>query len=161
MDRQSLVQEGIAQLLLDMTDLHERRYGYVHLFGVSAFAALLAMRRGLNVELAGVAGLLHDIATYTSGSSEDHARRSARQARQILDDIGVFSPEETDAIGTAIANHSNKGEVQDPFSELLKDADVLQHGLYAATTINPSVRLPRIEALCAELSLTWPGMAAR
>ena len=160
MDRQCLVQKRIGQLLVGVADLHERGYGYIHLFGVSTFAAMLAMRRGLNVELAGVAGLLHDIATYTSGSSEDHARRSAEQARLILDDMAVFTAEEVDVMCTAIANHSDKSEVHDAFSELLKDADVLHHSLYAATIINPAVRLPRIEALCVELSLAWPGMTA-
>ena len=157
MNRQRQVQELIYELLLTVEDTEQRSYGYVHLFGVSALAAMLAMHRGLDVELAGVAGLLHDIATYTSGSAHEHARRSAEQASQILGTAGVFAPGEVDAICTSIAHHSDKANTHDPFSELLKDADVLQHCLYSAVLIDAQVRLKRLEDVCRELSLSWPG----
>ena len=46
-----------------------------HLYGVSMSAELIAQKRGLDTELAGMAGMLHDLYAYESGSYEDHAHK--------------------------------------------------------------------------------------
>lgn len=44
-----------------MPDDKERRCAYLHLYGISRACALLALKCEGNVELAAIAGMLHDI----------------------------------------------------------------------------------------------------
>jgi HD superfamily phosphodiesterase len=107
--------------------------GFIHLYGVSVFAILLARKRGLDEELAGAAGMLHDLWSYTSGNAINHAAPGAELSRRILAEVGGFSKDDIETIYTAILYHSDKAAVHSPFDELLKDADVLHHHFY-----NPS-----------------------
>ena len=120
--------------LLFQLDGEPCRNGFIHLYGVSLFAVLLARKRGLDEELAAASGMLHDISSYITGNSFDHAVHSAALSRRILAEVGGFSKSEIETIYLAILYHSNKGETHDPYDELLKDADVLQHHFY-----NPSL----------------------
>jgi uncharacterized protein len=145
---------GIIDEILDGTENSEDRCsGFVHLYGVSAAAALLALRRGQDAELAAVAGMLHDLATYETGTSDDHATRGARRASAVLRSLGAFADLEIEVVCSAIAHHSDKAAVHDAFSELLKDADVLQHFLSnpGAPPLGPHAA--RREALRRELGL--------
>jgi uncharacterized protein len=130
MNRLESLREFIDRQLLSLSSDEDKRCGFVHLYGVSATAALLARLRGLDEELACTAGMLHDLASYESGDPKDHAVRSADRARKILTELGTFTNEEIQCIVSAISHHSDKGTVHGPYDELLKDADVLQHDLY-------------------------------
>ena len=55
------VRELVDEILLNMSDPAERRCAYLHLYGVAQACALLALKRGEDVELAVIAGMLHDI----------------------------------------------------------------------------------------------------
>lgn len=134
MNRLERVREVVDRILLEVQDAEGKRCGFVHLYGVSQSAAFLALQRGLNSELAAIAGMLHDIATYESGNPANHGPRSAERAVGILQELDAFSPEEIAEVQNAVARHSDKSGRHHPFAELLKDADVLQHFLY-----NPSV----------------------
>lgn len=129
-DRIEKVREIVSGMLEEVPDGALRAEGYVHMFGVAQACVLLAMKRGEDVELAAVAGYLHDIATYSTGDSAGHARRGAEMARRILEETGLFSEKETGAICTAILFHSDKKSEHGPLEEILKDADVMQHCLY-------------------------------
>ena len=133
MDRITCVQLYVNRLLDTITDAQEHRTAAVHLYGVAGNAALLAIRRGLDPELAAAAGLLHDISTYATGERKNHAGRSAAMARTCMKGSGLFTQEEMDAICSAIAHHSDKDKQQAPLDEVLKDADVMHHCLH-----NPS-----------------------
>lgn len=61
MDRIKLIQEYVDGILQNTVNEVERKSGYKHLYGVSQACAILAMKRNENVELAIIAGLLHDI----------------------------------------------------------------------------------------------------
>ena len=102
------MQRCIDKLLSNDPDEAERLHGFAHLHGVSQACALLAQRRGLDAELAATAGLLHDMAFYATLDSTDHAARSAAMARPFLEQTGVFSAQEIDAVCAAIACHSDK-----------------------------------------------------
>lgn len=130
MDRITCVQLYINRLLDTITDAEEHRIAAVHLYGVAGNAALLALRRGVSVELATVAGLMHDISAYATGEQKNHAGRSAAMARTCLKSTGQFTQEEMDAVCSAIAHHSDKDKQQAPLDEVLKDADVLHHCLH-------------------------------
>jgi len=127
------VREVLHALLNRVADPEDRRCGFVHLYSVSATAVLLARLRDLDEEIAGVAGMLHDLATYESGDSANHGPRSAARASEILERLGSFTEEEISTIHAAITQHSNKANVSRLYDELLKDADVLQHDLYNPT----------------------------
>jgi len=130
MNRIEKVREVIDELLLNMTDYEERRCAYLHLYGVSQACALLALKRKENVELAVVAGMLHDVYSYVNMDSQDHAHKGAEMARNILDSLKIFSEDEKNLIYNAIYNHGDKTIIHDSLDEILKDADVMQHVLY-------------------------------
>ena len=153
MNRIEGVREIVDGILCGQPDVVERRCGFVHLYGVAQAAALLAMQRGLDPELATVAGMLHDIDTYRTVAGPDHAVRSADEARRILLEAGSFAAEEMEAICAAVRRHSDKGAVHGPLDELLKDADVWQHYLYNVTLPPHEGHGPRRDALRRQFSV--------
>jgi uncharacterized protein len=130
MDRLEIVRQVVDQILRQQQDDEERRCGFVHLYGVSATCTLLAINRGLDPQICSVIGMLHDIATYKTGDPTDHALRSSKEAETILGGIETFSTDEIKSICKAISRHSDKGSIDGPLAELIKDADVLQHYIY-------------------------------
>ena len=129
MERIGAVQACVDKIVAAQTKETDIKFGYVHLYSVSQTCALLAVKRKQNVELAAIAGLLHDIYAYKTGSRTDHAHQGAALAREILESLDQFSGEEINMISGAIYRHSDKDVVDSPFDEVLKDADVLQHFL--------------------------------
>lgn len=77
--------------------------------------------------------MLHDIFYMSGGTSDHHAAKGAEQAEKILKTMKLYSDDEIRIITTAISRHSDKEHVHDPYDEILKDADVMDHRLY-----NPS-----------------------
>ena len=106
------------------------RYFINHLYGVSEYCALLAIRRSLNPEIAAASGMLHDIYQITNNTTEEHAVKGAVEAEEILKSMNAYSKEEIAIITTAISRHSKKRKIHDPYDELLKDADVMSHSFY-------------------------------
>jgi len=76
---------------------------------------------------------LHDIHTYKVGYVREHALLGAITAENILRDLELFTDEEIHVVKTAISLHSDKKTKHDKYSELLKDADLLQNSLYNTT----------------------------
>jgi uncharacterized protein len=133
MNRLELVRNEIDTILLNQADDAHRRDGYVHLYGVAQNCAILAIKRGLDVELCTVIGMLHDIYTYKYNYVKNHAVLGVVEAESLLRKLNVFSDEEISIVKNAICNHSNKKIKNDKYSELIKDADVLQNSLYNLT----------------------------
>lgn len=130
MDRLEKIRKLVNGVLVKNSNLDERYCGLVHLYGVSSISSLLALKRGLNVELCAVAGMLHDIVTYKTGNSLEHSKLGSIETRKILNEAKCFNEEEINVICKAIYNHSDKHKIDDVYDEVLKDADVLQHYLY-------------------------------
>ena len=101
-----------------------------HMYGVARFCTLLAMKRDLDVELATTCGMLHDIFYMSGGVSDNHAAKGAAQAEMILKAMGLYRDDEIKTVTTAILRHSDKTHIYEPYDELLKDADVMDHCLY-------------------------------
>ena len=154
MNRLEQVRNTVDALLRQQSDNVHRRCGFVHLYGVSTVCALLAVSRGLDIELCATAGMLHDLSSYETGNSNEHERRSASRAQDVLADTDSFSPDEIGVIAEAICAHSAKGHVDGPMAELLKDADVLQHYLYNPSLKDDRESNARLKALLVELSVT-------
>ena len=139
--------------LLSIEDLDKRKSAYVHLYGVSLSAALIAEKRKVNAELACMAAMLHDLHAYKSGSYEDHARRGAELAREILNGMGLTTNEETEAICSAISRHDDKHTVDSPLDEVLKDADVMHHCMNDLSKAVKDKEVARYAALRKEFGL--------
>lgn len=153
MNRIETLREYIDRILLSMTDTNARRAGYIHLYGVAQFCALIALKRGENVEMATMAGMLHDIYSYASMDSKDHAHKSAILAREILESLQLTKEEETKTICDVIYTHSEKGIEHRGLNEVLKDADVLNHCLYNPTVEVMPQEKDRYSKLKAEFGL--------
>lgn len=151
MDRITCVQTYVNRLLDTLVNADDHRTAAVHLYGVAGNAALLALRRNIDPQLATICGLLHDISAYATGDSRNHAGRSAAMARSCLNGSGLFTQEEVAAICNAIAHHSDKDKVHAPLDEVLKDADVLQHCLRNPSQPPKENHIGRYAALLEEL----------
>jgi len=136
MNRLEHVRQIVDEILPQQPDPEQRRCGYVHMYGVSAICVLLALKRGLDPEICGCMGMLHDIWNYKVGPNRNHARLGLPDAERILKETG-FTPDEIIVICTAISHHSDKANTHSELDELLKDADVFQHHLY-----NPALEPP-------------------
>lgn len=130
MNRIEILRKYIDEILLNMTDVEERRCAYLHLYGVAQFCTLIASKRRENVELAAMSGMLHDIYSYAKMDTKDHAHKGAALAREILTSLQITNNDETKIICDAIYTHSDKEIVHSNFNEVLKDTDVFQHCLY-------------------------------
>lgn len=153
MNRIEKVREVVDEIVLNMTDTEERRCAYLHLYGVAQASALLAQKRKANVELAVIAGMLHDIYSYATMNSTDHAHKGAPMAREILETLKLFTANEIDLVCTAIYNHSDKLLVHGELDEILKDADVMQHVLYNPLFEIKSHQQERFSAMAEEFGL--------
>ena len=136
-----------------MDDNQKRAAAIAHLHGVSLAAVVIAKKRGDNLELAAMAGLLHDLYAYKSGSYDDHAHKGADYAGEVLKDLGITSKEETDIVCFAIWHHDSKAEIDSPMDEVLKDADVIHHSLGDPTKEVKEHEKERYEKLCREFGI--------
>lgn len=150
MSRIKDLQKYIHKVLKGMDDNQKRAAAVAHLHGVSLAAVMIAKKRGENAELAAMAGLLHDLYAYKSGSYDDHAHKGAEYARKLLEELGITSADETDIICSAIWHHDSKAEVDSPMDEILKDADVIHHSLGDPTKEIKPHELARYNRLCIE-----------
>ena len=151
MSRIKDLQKRVHKILKDnMDDNQKRAAAIAHLHGVSLAAVMIAKKRGENPELAAMAGLLHDLYAYKSGSYDDHAHKGADYAGEVLKDLGITSKEETDIVCSAIWHHDSKAEIDSPMDEVLKDADVIHHSLGDPTKEVKEHEKERYEKLCRE-----------
>ena len=150
MSRIKDLQKYVHKIVKGIDDKDKRPGALAHLHGVSLAAVLIAKKRGENAELAAMAGLLHDLYAYKSGSYEDHAQKGAAYAGKILDELQITTPAETDCICSAIAHHDNKAQIDAPMDEVLKDADVIHHSLADPAKEVKAHEQLRYEKLCEE-----------
>ena len=154
MNRIEILRKHIDEVLLNMTDVEERRSAYVHLYGVAQSCALIALKRGENAELATMAGMLHDIYSYAKMYTNDHAHKGAILAGEILASLRITNDDETKMICDAIYTHSEKEVAHSDFNEVLIDADVFQQCLYdPMVEIKAPERKNRYEKLKLEFGI--------
>ena len=135
-------------------DNYFRKRAYTHLYGVSHFCAMIALKREQNAELATMAGLLHDFYSYKMVDQVNHAEKGAILARETLDFLKITDEKETGLICEAIHNHTDKINLHSDFDEILKDADTLQPYLYNISVVETNeARKDRIKKLSEEFGL--------
>lgn len=101
-----------------------KKKAYFHSLQVSAICQKLALEKNLNIEIAGIMGLFHDYSQFINHNSFHHALISSQMVKDILIEQQI-SENDIQIITHAIACHSNKEDIDDEYSEILKDADVL------------------------------------
>ncbi len=136
LSRSEKIQRQVTQLILSSKLPDEKRENSIvwelkHHAGCVQIGRILAQKRNLDVELAEVICVLHDIYAIVEGKYKDHAKLGAELARKILEESKDFTTQEIDIITEAIAQHSDKDIYTDkPYVELAKDADVFECSLY-------------------------------
>ena len=153
MSRLKELRKYVNKELNKMDDEDKKISAISHLYGVSLAATMIAKKRGLDPEIASMAGMLHDLHAYKTGSYDDHAHKGADLAREILGKLDLTTPEETDIICSAIYHHDDKHTVDSPMDELLKDADVIHHTLNDSSKAVKEKEQARYNALCKELGV--------
>ncbi len=107
----------------------ETDYDYHHIRRVEAECAQIAIHRGLDVGLAEVLGLLHDLGRVVRGVyGKGHSEAGAKEARIWLEGEGV-SAHVVDVVCTAIGRHNRKKIIEGTYDELIKDADSMAHAV--------------------------------
>lgn len=124
------VQRKVIELLLSSKLKDNKRESSVifelkHSSECLQVARILAQKRGLDLEIAETAAVLHDIYVIVHGSYKDHGKLGAPIAEKLLNETGGFSISKIRIICDAVAHHSEKDVYSNkPFVELVKDADV-------------------------------------
>ncbi len=124
-----------------------------HIYGVSKFCTILALKRNLDVELAATCGMLHDVYYMIDITGKNHDKNGAKLAEKILTDSGSYSNKEIDIVTTAIYNHCNKRGIDGLYDELLKDADVMDHCFYDNDAPIAEWEIERYNNLLKELAI--------
>jgi len=101
-----------------------KRRAYFHSIQVCSLCQKMALDQNLNLEIAGIMGLFHDYSQFINHSSFQHAHQSAEMLEKLFQETSLDQLEQH-IILTAIRNHSDKERIDDVYSEILKDADVL------------------------------------
>lgn len=152
-DRIGKVREYVDGIINRIPDRDMRKEAFVHLYGVSQACGLIAMKRGEDVELAVIAGMLHDIWRYSGAGPGDHAHKGAGLVRDMLTAMGLFEEREVEKVCRAVYHHSGKAICQEPFDEVLKDGDVFEHCMYDPTEEPEAREYARFLRLRAEFGL--------
>ena len=134
----------------------------MHSLTTMQLAKLVALKRNLDPELAGLVCVFHDIYTFITGSTEDHGPLAESYIREIIQEYNTTSREElaeiTEAeqqtIINAVKGHSDKLTTDsNPYAKLIKDVDSLDSYLTGMSPGRRSGRIPRINELLAELAI--------
>ncbi|MHA6531644.1 CHAP domain-containing protein [Paenibacillus sp. BAC0078] len=143
----------VQEMLLNTGETGYKKKTGVHLYGVSNFASMLAMRRGQDPEIAGIAGLLQGYYFYRTGIKDFPGPNSADAVRPILRSTQLFSDEEQHVILRSIFYQENINRTQGPYEEIIKDAILLQ--MYFQNTGNYSSKavINRLQNVFNELGI--------
>ena len=147
MNRYYVIKDEVYHILNTDCSKSNRQEAIEHLSNVANMAVFLAKMEKLDLELAAIIGILHDLAAYKFNSHFDHANRSSMLAKNILTNSKLFTNDEIILIVTAIKNHSFKEKKDDDYSELIKNADLLVQHLNdpnAIFSIDKQLRLENI-----------------
>jgi uncharacterized protein len=138
------------------------RWNIMHMYSSSQIAKIIAIKRGLDIEIASIAAALHDIAVVVTKRTKNHAVKAESVANDFIDkynnvvreDLPKINKEERKTIIKAIINHSDKETfTDDPMVELIKDVDSIDRYLHGVES--EGAYLKRCEKVQKELSLLF------
>lgn len=130
--------------------------GIAHLAYSACIGALLARRRGQDMDMAQTAGYLHDVwlhlhAPYDEATVKLHAHEGALLAERFMREMGEYTDAEIATVARMIENHDFTSQKNDPMSEIMKDSDMLSHYLNASAVGKEENFNPRAAAALHEL----------
>ena len=137
-------------------------WSIMHMYTTTQLAKILALKRNLNPELAGLVCTFHDVYTLHTGEHRDHGVKAEPYVKEIIQkynerwgsELGNITDDETAWIIDSIAVHSSKLAISDdPYTELLKDVDSLDAYLYGMEPLESNGRLDRVNSTLKELGL--------
>lgn len=168
MNRVEKLREYVDEVLLNKNNDRDRRMAYVHLYGVAQACALIAKKRGVNIELAIIAGMLHDLYTYKRKDEVRHLGMDAIQEviknhrlegpiylREVLSNLQLTTDDETNLICTAIqGGYDGNDEKISEMEKVINDANIMQFYFY--NPVSPEMKLDekRVGNLLSEFGLT-------
>jgi len=135
-------------------------WSIMHMYTTTQLAKILALKRNLNPELAGLVCIFHDVYTLHTGEYRNHGAKAEPYIKEIIaeynekwgSELGYITVEETTLIINSIAVHSDKLMVSnDPYTELLKDVDSLDAYLHGMEPLESNGRLDRVNSTLKEL----------
>jgi len=92
-DRTERVRAYVNGIFDRIENAEEKRAAYIHSYGVSHCCSLLAIKRGLDLELAAIIGLLHDVYSYKTGVITWHSQNGAEMVRVAFKNVLLtYSP---------------------------------------------------------------------
>ncbi|MBM4307451.1 MAG: HD domain-containing protein [Deltaproteobacteria bacterium] len=159
----------LAMLLSEMKGLNDEgrdfpiRWNIMHMYSSSQLAKLLAIHRGMDPELAGIAAALHDIGVVMTKKHEGHAEAATPYVYNFIErynqesgmKLSKMTQEEVEAIVKAIVQHSEKEITSDdPFVELLRDVDSIDAYLHGVEI--GGGRLERCKRVMKEIGINGP-----
>ena len=118
-------------------------WNVAHIYSSLQVAKILAMKRGLNLELAAIIAALHDIAVIRTKKTKDHSKNAEKYIRNIIQEYNnninntrlQVTEEELGIIINAVIKHAQKEIFSDElYVELLKDVDSLDMYLHGVKT---------------------------
>lgn len=124
----------------------------VHLGSCAGIGQLLALKRGVDSELAAIACAIHDYGRIVTGKQANHAENGYEPVQGFLQECGCFTEQEIELLAQAAKFHSNKHEIGTPLQEIVKDADVLDCYHYGQELARVEQR-ERLEQVYQELGL--------
>ena len=154
-DRVSIAESFVFERFNGIPDQKWRTRAIYHSHAVSLLCVLFARKRGLDPEIAAIAGLLHDFYAYEQMDYTDHAHRGAVRAGEVLEERGWTTEEEKAQIMSAIYHHDDLMTEDDPMDELLKDADLIDNAMSNPSRAVRPDQVPRIAKICRELGLPF------
>ena len=130
--------------------------GLAHLAYSACIGAILARKRGGDMDMAQTAGFLHDVwlhlhAPYDDETVRLHAHEGALLAEKFMRDMDEYSEDEIRTVTLMIENHDFTAQTDDLMSEIMKDADMLSHYLNASAAGREEEFNPRAAATLEEL----------
>ena len=63
------------------------KWNMMHMYSSSQLAKIIALRRGMDMELASIAAAIHDIAVIVTKKRENHAERAEKYVREIIEEF--------------------------------------------------------------------------
>ena len=93
MSRLKDLRKYVYKELYKMDDKDDRTSAITHLNGVALAATMLAKKRGFDPEVAAMAGVLHDLHAYKTGSYDEHEHKGSELARKILEKLELTTSE--------------------------------------------------------------------
>lgn len=141
-------------------------WSIAHMISVAQMMRLLALVRGLEPDISAIAGIFHDITTMETGEHQDHALHSPPYIKELVQAFNTENPQnmiskqELALLLEIVPLHSDKKTIsENPYAEMLKDADAIDRYLHGIETKPHEV--PRLQRALASLGIEATAFKAQ